>query len=195
MKKIIAIALTLVMLFGAVTVFADTKLVTPSKTTEGMTSFEVTVEHPVDGVVVTLLPIEADTTDAGEKAMLDIADKELEKAQAAGTVEKYFGEEAAKAIAEILGENAEMSVDEFLAVVLANYEESMGAVNVVAKLATPYEKDEKVAALVGLVSDDVVAWTVIEGVGLEDGSVQFAMDAATAKAVAEGNALFAICSK
>ena len=195
MKKIVALALTLMMLFGAVIVFADTDLATPSKSTGDLVKFEVTVENPVDGKIVLILPIEEDTTDTAEKDMLAIGEQELEKAQTAGTVEGYFDEETAKAIAEILGENAEISMDEFMAVIMVNYEESMGEAKVIAELATPYEKDEKVAVLIGVVKDDVVTWTVYEGIGLEDGRVEFTIDAETAKTVTEENALFATCSK
>lgn len=186
MKKIIAIALTLVMLCGAVTVFADTELVTPSKTTEDLTAIESTVENPVAGKTVTVAAAEDQT----------VAEAELEKAAAAGTVEAYFGEEATKAIQAILGEGAEISLDEFLAVTVEGYEDEMGNVTVTAKFPTAYAEGEKVAVLIGTFdAEKNLTWNVVEGVGLEDGSVQFAMDAATAKAVAEGNALFAICSK
>ena len=194
MKKIIAIALTLVLLCGAVTVLADSELVTPSKTTGDLISFEVTVEHPVDGKAVTLLPITEDMA-ADYQANLDAADKQLEKAQAAGTLEAYFGADVAGKIAGILGADAEISMDELLAVVAQGYEDGMGNAAVTAQVATPYEKDEKAAVMIGIVKDDVVTWNVYEAVGLEDGRLQFTVDAETMKAVMENITLLAVCSK
>ena len=183
MKKIIAIALTLAMLCGAVTVFADTELVVPSKTTDDLVSFEATVENPVAGKTVS---VEIADNDASEKA--------LEKAQAAGTVESYFGEETAKAIAAVLGEDVEISMDELTAVVLKDYEEANGVVTVNAQFSTPYEKDEKVAVGVGIPVGEDVNWTIFEGIGQEDGNVVFVVDAETAKAIAADYALLAVCS-
>ena len=194
MKKIIAIALTLVLLCGAVTVLADSELVTPSKTTGDLISFEVTVEHPVDGKAVTLLPITEDMA-ADYQANLDAADKQLEKAQAAGTLEAYFGADVAGKIAGILGADAEISMDELLAVIAQGYEDGMGNAAVTAQVATPYEKDEKAAVMIGIVKDDVVTWNVYEAVGLEDGRLQFTVDAETMKADMENITLLAVCSK
>ena len=197
MKKIIAIALTLVLLCSAVTVLADSGLVTPSKTTEDLVSFEVTVEHPVDGKAVVILPITEETVGdlTNYQANLDAADKELEKAQAAETVEAYFGAEAAGKIAEVLGADAEISMDELLAVIAQGYEDGMGNATVTAQVATPYGKDEKVAVLIGIVKDDAPTWNVYEAVGLDDGRLQFTVDAETMKAVMENIILFAVCSK
>lgn len=184
MKKLVSILLVVAMLSVAIAAFADTALSTPSKTTEDMTSFEVTVENPVDGKAVTLK-----TVPENEKAAAELA-----KAQEAGSVEAYFGNETAAAINAILG-SAEVSLDEFCAALEEGYEEGMGSVTVTVELPTPYEKDEKVAVLVGLVEGDAVTWKVFEGTGLEDGKVQLTLDAETALKLAAGPALFAVCSK
>lgn len=197
MKKIIAIALALVMLCGAVTALADTGLVTPSKTTEDLVTFEVTVEHPVEGKTVVIMPINEQTVDDVTKyqANLDTADDELEKAQTAKTVEAYFDEETSKAVAAILGENAVVSMDELFAILQSGYEEGMGDATVAAEVATPYAKGEKAAALIGIVKDDVVTWHVYEAVGLEDGRLQFTVDAMTMLEINPNITLFAVCSK
>ena len=197
MKKIIAIALTLVLLCGAATVLADTGLITPSKTTEDFTTFEVTVEHPVDGKGVILFPINENTVPDITKyqADLDAADAELEKAQAAKTVEAYFGAEDAAKITAILGQNASISLDELFAVLESGYEESMGKATVTCEVATPYEKDEKVAAMIGIIKDDVLTWHIYEGVGLADGRILFTIDGDTMLEINPEIALFAVCSK
>ena len=196
MKKIIAIALTLMMLCGAVSVFADTNMSTPSKTTDDFTTFEVTVENPVDGKAVVILPINENTVDDVTKyqANLDAAEAELEKAQNAKTLEAYVGNEPAAAVAAILGDNA-ISMDEFLAVIEQGYEDGMGNATVTAQVATPYEKDEKVAAMIGILKDGALTWNTYEAVGLEDGRIQFTVDAETMKAMGTEIALFAVCSK
>lgn len=193
MKKIITIALILMLLCSAVTVLADSGLVTPSKTTGDLVSLEVAVEHPVDGKTVAIIPVTEEMVNY--QANLDAADKELEKAQAAETVEAYFGAEAAGKIAEVLGADAEISMDELLAVIAQGYEDGMGNATVTAQVATPYGKDEKVAVLIGIVKDDVPTWNVYEAVGLDDGRLQFTVDAETMKAVMENITLFAVCSK
>ena len=182
MKKIVAIALTLALLCGAVTVFADT-LTVPSKTTEDLTTFEVTVENPVDGKAVILVPI----------ANQEEAEAELAKIQAAKSVVDYFGEEAGKVITDTLG--TEISLDEFMAVIEQGYEEGMGAATVTAKVATPYEKDEKAVALIGMAKDGELAWNAYEAVGLADGRLQFVVDADTMLKLMNGTALYGICSK
>lgn len=186
MKKIIAIALTLMMLCGAVTAFADTELVTPSKTTEDLTTIESTVENPVAGKTVTVAAAEDQT----------VAEAELEKAAAAGTVEAYFGEEATKAIQAILGEGAEISLDEFMVVTVEGYADEMGNVTVTAKFPTAYAEGEKVAVLIGTFdAEKNLTWNVVEGVGQKDGSVQYVVDAATMALIQNGEALVAVCSK
>ena len=193
MKKIISFALVAVMLCVAFAAFAEGVSV-PSKTTDDMTSFDVTVENPVDGKAVSLLPINESTVDDITKyqANLDNADAELKKLQEAASLDAYFGD-AAKEIAAILGDG-EISVDEFLAVIEIGYEDGMGNATIKAKFATPYEKDEKVAVLIGI-PGDAIAWKTFEGVGQDDGSVQFTVDADTMKAIEANTAILAACSK
>lgn len=180
MKKIIAIALTLMLLCGATTVLAATDMATPSKTTGDMTTFEVTVA----GKNVTLQPVYGSA----------FADDELAKAQNAKTLEAYFGEDAAKAIAAIVGTDA-VSLDEFMAICSQGYEENMGKLTITSKTATPYEKDEKVAACFGVVKDGVLTWSVYEAVGQEDGGLQFEVAPDTMLALETETVLFALCSK
>lgn len=186
MKKIIAIALTLALLCGAVTVFADTELTVPSKTTGDLTSFEVVVENPVEGKKVTMAPAAAQ----------DAAEAEIKKAQEAKTLEAYFGAEVTNAIKAILGDDAALSVDEFLAISAEGYEDGMGNATITAKFPTPYAKDEKVAVSVGIFdAEKNLTWTVFEGVGLEDGCVRFTVDPLTFAAIQVGGALLIACSK
>ncbi len=183
MKKIIAFALTLVLLCSAATAFAEA---VPSKTTDDLSNVEVTVENPVEGKTPAMAA-------ATEPEKLEAAAEELAKLQAAGSVEGYFGEETAKAIAAIVGEGAEASVDEFLPVTVLEYDESMGEATIVMAFATPFENGEKVAVLIGLCQEaGEVEWSVYEGVGTEDGRLQFTVPADAMVAIMDGTALLAV---
>lgn len=193
MKKIIAIALTLVFLCGAIPVLADTEIITPSKTTGDLTTLEVTVENPIEGKPVTAVPVNSQNA-AQYKAQADAAEAEIAKAFAAGTVEKYFGEETTNAIKGVLGDAEKINMDEFFAFVLNGYEEAMGKATFTAKMPTPYAGKE-VAVLIGLVEDGQVNWTTIKGIGQEDGSVQFTVEPELAQKIQQGVALMTVCSK
>ena len=184
MKKIIAIALTLMLLCSATTVLAATDMTTPSKTTGDMTTFEVAVENPVEGKSVTLQPLYGSA----------LADAELAKAQNAKTLEDYFGEETAKAIMAILG-GSPIKLDEFMAIYSQGYEEGMGKATVNSKTATPYENGEKAAACFGVIKDGALTWDVFEAAGQEDGGLKFDVNTETMQALETETVLFALCSK
>lgn len=181
MKKIIAIALTLVLLCSAVSVFADS---VPSKTTDDLVAIEITVENPVDGKA----PAAAASTDLGVLA----AAAEVAKLAEVGA-DEYFGAEAAAAVAAIVGEGA--NVDEFLPITVTDYVEGMGDATWIVKFATPYAEGQVVTILIGMpMEDGQLAWNVYEGVGLADGSVQFTVPGDVMVALVNGSALLAVCS-
>ena len=194
MKKIIAIALTLVFLCGAIPVLADTEIITPSKTTGDLTTLEVTVENPIEGKPVTAVSVNSQNA-AQYKAQADAAEAEIAKAFAAGTVEKYFGEETTNAIKGVLGDAEKINMDEFFAFVLNGYEEAMGKATFTVKMPTPFAADEKVAVLIGLVENGQANWTTFEGIGQADGSVQFTVEPELAQKIQQGVALMTVCSK
>lgn len=189
MKKTISILLMIAMLLVAAVAVADTELATPSKTTDDLAEVTATVANPVEGKNPTF-SVEAEASSEQAAA----AEAELTKAQEAGTLEKYFGNETASAIKEVLGDGP-ISLDELLPLVATDYEEGMGDVAVSGNFATPYTQGEKVAVLIGIVENNQVAWTVYEGIGQADGSVKFVVDAATALKIQNGTALVAVCSK
>ena len=195
MKKIIAVALSLMLLCGAATVFADTSMTTPSKTQEDMTTFEVSVEFPVDGKSVGIFAINEDTVDDITKyqANLDAAAAELAKAQNAKTMEGYFGADIATAIAAIVGNDAEISMDELVAIFQSGYEAGMGNATVGVGVPTPYANGEKAAALIGIIKGGVMNWNVYEAVGQPDGRLQFTVDGNTMLEINPNITLFAVC--
>jgi len=190
MKKVVSIALMVALLLVAAVAIADTELTVPSKTTDDLAEATAAVANPVEGKTPA---VSFNVADDAPQAIA--AEAELAKVQAAGTLEGYFNAETVAAVQAILGEG-EISMDEFLPFVITDYEEAMGDLIITAKFATPYENGEKVAVLVGLVGEDgAVAWTVYEGVGLADGSVQFTVEPATALAIVNGTALLNVLSK
>ncbi len=182
MKKIIAIALTLMLLCGAASVFA---LPVPSKTTGDLVKFEIQVESPIDGKTPEMAP-------AADSA---IADPELGKLQEVGDAAEYFSEEVTKGITGIIGGDGAFSVDDFLGISVSEYDEGMGLCTIIAQFSKAYGPGEKVAVLVGLIQNDgQVAWTVVEGVGVEGGMVMFTVPADVMLAIQNHNALLAVCS-
>ena len=111
----------------------------------------------------------------------------------AESIQAYFGQ--ADEIAAILGE-PEYTVNEFWPVFAVNYEESMGAVQVILNFATPYEKDQDVAVMIGAeAGEDGMSWKTFTGKGQEDGSVAVTLDPATVMDVQDNNGLLAVVNK
>ena len=72
----------------------------------------------------------------------------------------------------------------------------MGNATITAKFPTPYAVDEKVAVSVGTYdADKNLTWKVFEGKGVENGYVQFTVDAETYLAIQANEALLTVCSK
>lgn len=212
MKKAVTILLVLAVLCTAVIALADTGLITdpndtyakgssPSKTTEALVWFKVDVENPVAGKVVRIIPINEITVpdvSVYEKNFA-IADAEIADAKAKKTVEGYFGEELAKQVTDYLG-TEELCLDELFPILQYGYEESMGAAAVTTGVFTPYEKDEKVTAFIGLVEKDadgneVVVWKAFNALGTGEDSIAYTVDADTLLKTNTEIALFATVSK
>ncbi len=180
MKKIVALLLVLTLALSAAVVLAAA-----SKGGEDYNNTKTEDENEFFFKV----------TDEGDK--VEWANAELAKLKEAGDVGAYFG--LADEIAAILGEG-EYKVYEFAAVVAGNYDESMGEITANFPFATPYEKDTKVAVLLGFAAKDEngeakMEWKPIEGGALEDGSIEFKVDPETITRVQEESALLAVVSK
>ena len=187
MKKVISIALALVMLCLGVVVFADDA--TPSKTTEDLLTIEAVPATPVEGSGFFFFPVTEKYVDVTKyQANLDFAAAEFAKVEKDGA-EAYLGEETAAAVKAILGSD-KVTLDEFFPVIAGNYKEEMGEVTVTVQMATPYKKDQKVAVIVG----DGTSWATFEGVGVDDttGAIQVVLDPATVLKVQENISLFAV---
>ena len=164
MKKVVSIVLALVLALALVAIAEAV----PSKTTADMTTFTTEAE----GLVIAAVETEE-------------ADAELE-ALASKTLDEYFGEEAIAAAKEITG-NDSLEICEFMSIIVNNYKEEMGDVKANVKFATAFDKDAKVAAMVGLGGE----WTALEGTALEDGSVDFVFPGDLLAGIQETGAFFA----
>lgn len=175
----------------------------PSKTVLAMTQFEVVAENQPDDANIFLLPVNEATV--GEalpqyQEYIDACTLEIEKMAASENVESYFGEVVdaegnvvdLRALLEVEDDVA-LDVFEFCPAIAGGFQEECGKVTAKLLFSTPYEKDEKVLVLIGVVTKldetaeptaeptevpeteiDVLAdetqsvkWHVFEGVGMD----------------------------
>ena len=193
MKKFVCMLLVLMVALSAM---AMAEFV-PSKTTGDLTQVTVEAEDPTayEGLMVAAVVTEA----VEYEKKIEICNSEIEKLSAAENVVAYFGEvkNASGEVVDILEMlNVEaVNVYEFCPIVASGYTAEMGNVTLAMQFATPYEVDEAVIVLIGLVAEDeTVAWTAYEGVVTEDG-VKVEFDAEMLLAIQEGDALLAVVSK
>lgn len=145
-----------------------------SKSRENMTEFTVKAETMSSDNCV-IRPVLA--SDENEyKELLDTCKAEVEALSASESFDKYFGTVINKDgeevdLKKLLGVD-NLNVFEFVPVVASGLEEGCGNVEVEMLFATPYEKDEKVVVMVGIVAENEdgthsVEWTAFDGVGVE----------------------------
>lgn len=199
MKKIVSILIALALCLSAAA-FAES---VPSKTTGDLVQFEVAADNlPADSGFF-IQPI-AENNEAYQQNV-KICQNEITKLAQSENVAAYFGEVKNAAgevvdMKELLGSDT-LNVYEFCALIAGGYQESYGNVSVKMQFSTPYEKDEKVIILIGLVEADQggmqsVNWTAYEGFGVEEqGCIQVELDPEIILAIQNGTALLAIVSK
>ena len=206
MKKITCLALALLLCLTA-TALAE---FTPSRMTSDLTGIEVAAENLPAGSGFFITPIAED--DPVYQERIHACNAEVQRLSGSPSVEAYFGEIKDSegnivSLSGILGTDA-LIVYEFYPLVAGGYEESYGKVTARMFFATPYEKDEKVVVMIGLIMVDAngqqsVRWTAYEGIGLgaadgadeSMGGIQVELDPAIVLAIQEGNALLAVVSR
>lgn len=215
MKKFVCLVLALTLCLAA-TALAES---VPSKTTSDLTRFDVTAENQPDDANIYLLPVTAATV--GERLAdyqdhLDVCQVELEKLAASESAEAYFGDVTDSEgnpvdLRALLGVESDadlLNVFEFCPAIAGGFREDCGKVTATMLFSTPYEKDEQVLVLVGIVTRNedntqTVAWQVFEGVGqgaVEEqnetyGSVLVEFTPEIVQAIQNGLALLAIVSR
>lgn len=197
MKKIVSILVALMLCLSAAA-FAES---VPSKTVDDLTKVNVTGANvPAEGFYLRLIVADEEEY----QHLVEVCRKEIEKLAQSEPV-SYFGEvknaaDEAVDLAALL-ESEEVKVHEFWPIIARGYKEEYGNVTAEFLFSTPYEKDEKVIVLIGLVEENQegeqsVEWTAYEGIGLEEqGSIQVELDPEIILAIQNGTALLAVVSK
>lgn len=206
MKKIVSILVALMLCLSAAA-FAES---VPSKTVDDLTKITVTGANiPIDSGFFLRLIVD---NEEEYQQLWEIYQKEIEKLAQSESVVDYFGavknaaEDAVDMVTQL--ESETLNVYEFWPVIAGGYEEDYGAVTAELLFSTPYEKDEKVLVLIGLVTvnqDNTqnVEWVAYDGVGMrlddveteKQGRIQVELDPKIIMAIQNGTALLAIVSK
>lgn len=215
MKKLICLILALALCLATAAMAESV----PSKTTSGLTRFEVTAENQPGDENLYLLPVNEVTV--GETLLdyqkrIDICQVEIEKLAASESVEAYFKNVADSEgnpvdLRVLLGLETDadlLNVFEFCPAIAGGFQEDCGKVSARMLFSTPYEKDEKVIVLIGIVTihedeTQTVAWQAFEGIGQgavegqEEtyGSVLVELTPEIVKAIQNETALLAVVSR
>lgn len=195
MKKVLSLILVLVCL-GTMAVAESV----PSKSTADLVE---TVEIKTEsGVVAENLVVAAVTDEVVYKEKIEACQTEIKKLAESASVEEYFGEVkdstgAVVSLKEVLGSET-IAVNEFMPLIVENYDASYGKVSVGFKFSTPYAKDERVVVLVGVTNPltGEIEWVALEGVGTGvDGAIEVEFTAELLEAIQSGNAMMAVVNK
>lgn len=163
MKKWMSALIAVILVLSAVTAFADAA---PSKTTSDLATVEeVTTSTDVqvkEDFAITVAEDTIMTVEEVEK-LYEFVTTPKEDAPAENNAPiDYFEDEVKEAVLTILNENLpetealvlddlqDWEINEIVTVEAENYEEAYGDVTVTFSFATPYEKDQKLIALLGL---------------------------------------------
>lgn len=193
MKKLFCLILVLIC-FGTAAMAESV----PSKSTADMVeTVEITTEAGVAAPDLVIAPV-VDAVVYQQK--VEICQNEIKKLAESATVEEYFGEVKdsegnAVSIKEVL-EAQNLTVNEFMPVIVDNYDESYGKVTVNFKLSTPYNWNEKVVVLIGIVNEETeeVEWTMFDGIGTMEGNLAVEFTPEILAAIQESDALMAVAS-
>lgn len=211
MKKLVCLILALTTCVSAAAMAESV----PSKTVADLTHFDVIAENQPGDETVYLNQVTMGETLPEYQECIDICQKEIEKLAASETVESFFGEvtDADGNVVDLralldVDADAALNVFEFCPVIAGGFREDCGKVTATMFFSTPYEKDEKVLVMIGIVTvlengTQDVAWQVFEGIGLgavesqeeSVGSIQVELTPEIVMAIQNEIALLAIVSK
>lgn len=196
MKKLISLALAMLLCFGAVAMAG------PSVTTGDITESKVTEVTTETGVAVSedfaIGTVDEQVAEEQAKA----CDQVVEDLKKASSVTEYFGklEDNAGATVDlkaVLGTENPV-VNEVVPLVVKNYDDSYGNVKTSFKFATPYQKDEPVVVVIRVVDPVTgkVTQVALKGKGTGvDGTIEVEFPPEVMKAIQNGNATMAVVSK
>lgn len=206
MKKIVCLLVALMLCLSSAA-FAES---VPSKTTGDLTKFEVETDNMADDSGFFIRPV-VENEEAYQRHV-EVCQTELGILMSSEAISAYFGEVTdfegnVISLAEVLDAET-LNVYEFCPLIAGEYEEHFGKVTMKMLFSTPYEKNEKVIIMIGIVTvnedgTQTVAWTAYEGVGVEivnasveeQGCIQVELDPEIVLAIQEGITLLAVVSK
>lgn len=195
MKKLICLVLVL-LCFASVAAAESV----PSKTTADMVT--VTEIKTGTGVVASNLVIAPVTSAAVDTEAAENCSREIEKLVASASVVEYFGEvkdsegNEVKIVELLNSEN--VTVNEFVPLVVDNYSAAYGSVTVSFTFSTPYEANKPVLVLVGITNPTTgeIEWVALEGVGTGvDGGIAVEFTPEILEAIQNGTAMMAVVSE
>lgn len=195
MKKALCLILVLVCL-GTMAVAESV----PSRSTADLVeTVEIRTESGAAAEDLIIATVEDEVAYATE---IEVCQNEIARLQESASVAEYFGEVRNSSgevvsLTEVLG-SEQLVVNEFMPIIVDNYDATYGNVTVVFKFSTPYEKDEPVVVLIGIVNPEtgLVEWVALEGVGTGvDGAIEVEFTAEFLEAIQSGSAMMAIVNK
>lgn len=206
MKKLICLLVAFVLSFSSASLAESV----PSKKTDDLISFEI--ESPL-GYDFFIRPVYEHEEDDQEKYQnrIDICRVEVEKLIASEDINTYLGtivdsEGNEVVLGEFFENDEALNIFEFCAIIAGGYHEEYGDVSVRMLFPTPYEKDENVVVMLGIVTlhedgTQTVEWTAYDGIGLDmtseelQGCIRVELNSEIVLEVQKGIALMAVVSQ
>ncbi len=202
MKKIVALLISVSMLFAA-TAFAAEGI--PSKTSADIGSAAVELAQPANTTTVTEGVATEEEGHAIEFAPTEVAETVLEELAQAEAISDYFKnivdvEDNPVKLTEMLDtDEASLEIHEFSGLTATGFEEGCGDVTATLKFATPFEVDQKVIVLIGVTEENETKWVALEGIGVDsdelgEGCIKVVVPENLVLAVQQNAGLIAIVS-
>ena len=205
MKKWLALVVAALLALSTMVAFAD---VTPSKDTSDNTKIVDESIETSTGVAIAddfIAAIPEETPEKVNEVVKELFDTTTKGEDAI----KYFPEDIQKAIEEKLPEGVTLSdleLNEIIALVIENYDEAYGDIDIVFAFNTLYKPEQTIFALLGnytadkadeVEAEDGVEWTLLDAVGQEDGTVKvtFTQEALMAAEAADASMLAILNTK
>lgn len=206
MKKILSLALTLVLVLTAVSALASEPTVAPSKKNQDIQQSEVketVTEAPAADTTntantgaanaaantVATTPEPITSTVVADSETTDALKEEFAKAVEAGDVSAVLPENLQSAVAGFT------KVNEIVTVRLNGDVSEVTNITVNYKLETPYAEGEKVMVAYAVTVNGQVQWILVEGTAQKDGSINVTLNAEALAMLVNRDATLIVLSK
>ena len=206
MKKILSLALTLVLVLTAVSALASEPTVAPSKKNQDIQQSEVketVTEAPAADTTntantgaanaaantVATTPEPITSTVVADSETTDALKEEFAKAVEAGDVSAVLPENLQSAVADFT------KVNEIVTVRLNGDVSEVTNITVNYKLETPYAEGEKVMVAYAVTVNGQIQWILVEGTAQKDGSINVTLNAEALAMLVNRDATLIVLSK